>query len=147
MPNQWLGKIVHRSDIGDLPMTLRLLVSVLAIAMPLTAVAKNSLLLDCAVTRANPLFDLAEVPEGAAMVRMERYRFTMPTGGGKGVARTPRADATSAEVIESEAQFQIDFENKRVIIDRMTAEFQVFIRGAQQPLGGGMCNRLGERRF
>ncbi len=128
-------------------MTWRLLLCVLALAMPLTAAAKQPLVLDCAVTRANPIFDLAEIPEGAALVRMERYRFTIPAGGGASVPRTPRANAAPAQVIESETQLQIDFENKRVIIDRMTAEFQVFILGAQQPLGGGTCNRIGERRF
>lgn len=128
-------------------MIRRLLPCVLAIAILMTAAAEQPLVLDCVVTKANPLFDLAEFPEVAFMVRMERYRFTLPPSGGKGVARTPRASAIPAEIIESEAQFQVDFENKRVIIDRMTAEFQVFIRGAQQPLGGGTCNRLGERRF
>ncbi len=109
--------------------------------------AQQALILDCAVTRANPLFNLADFPEGAAFALMEHYRFAIPNGGGAGQATTPRAKNIPVQVLESETHFQANFENKSAVIDRMTAEFQVFFRGAQQPFGSGTCTRLERRKF
>lgn len=115
----------------------------LAVAMLLTAATKQRLVLYCTVTRASPNID----PVVASWVRVERYRFTLPAGGGSGVARTPRARTARVKVIESENEFRVDFENKRVFIDRTTAEFQLFIRGSQLVLGYGTCSPKGERQF
>lgn len=117
------------------------------LASPLLSAAQQAIILDCPVTKVSPISDLADFPEGAAVVRTERYRFSIPIGGGAGLVSTPRANGISAQIIESETQFQIDFENKRVIVDRMTAEFQVSMQGAKQPLGGGICTRIEQRKF
>jgi hypothetical protein len=116
------------------------------LASSLASGAQLTIILDCPVTKVSPIFDLADVPLGAAVVRMERYRFSIPIGGGTGFAATPRANSISTQVVESETQFQIDFENKRVIIDRMTAEFQVSVQGGQ-PFGGGICTRIEKKKF
>lgn len=125
----------------------RFLFIALGIALPAVATGQQFLTLDCPVTRASPLFDLADFPAGAAAIRMERYRFAIPLGGGAGLATTPRASGVAAQTAESSTHFVVDFENKRVVIDRMTAEFQVSILGAQQPLGGGTCMKLEQRKF
>jgi len=111
------------------------------------AAAQQTIILDCTVTKVSPLFDLAEFPEGAAVVRMERYRFSITDGGSTGLVSTPRANGIPTQVLESETYFKITFENKHVSIDRMTAEFQVSIQGAKQPLGGGTCTRIEKRKF
>lgn len=117
------------------------------LVLPLSSIAQQTITLDCPVTKVSPIFDLADFSAGAAMVRMERYRFTVPTGEGSGSASTPRANSIPTQIVKSETLFQIDFENKRVIIDRMTAEFQVSMQGAEQPFGGGTCTRLEQRKF
>ena len=122
------------------------LILLMALA-PITVLAAEALLLDCSITRPSPLLDLANQAQLAALVRLEKYRFVIPAGGGTGLATTPRAEATAAQIIEAPTQFQIDFENKRVVIDRMTAEFQLSFQGAEKPIGSGMCTRIEQRRF
>lgn len=117
------------------------------LAVPLSSIAQQAIILDCPVTRVSPIFELADFPAGAAVVRMERYRFAIPTGRDAGLASTPRASNVPAQIVQSETRFQVDFENKRVIIDRMTAEFQVSVQGAEQPFGGGTCTRIEQRKF
>lgn len=81
------------------------------------------------------------------MVRMERYRFAIPLGGGSGLASTIRSNNVSAKVVESNAHFQIDFENKQVVIDRMAADFQLSMQGASISVGSGVCTKLEQREF
>lgn len=61
--------------------------------------------------------------------------------------RNTTSSLAQGEIVKSETLFQIDFENKRVVIDRMTAEFQVSMQGAEQPFGGGTCTRIEQRKF
>ena len=124
-----------------------LLSMVVVAALPTISVAQPVLILDCPVSVVSPIFDLAEFPQGASFVRAERYRFAIPPAGGAGFASTPRASSVPAKIIESSTHFQVEFENKRVVIDRMSAEFQLSIRGASGPLGGGTCTKLEERKF
>lgn len=119
----------------------------LFLAMPVSSIAQQAITLDCPVTQVSPIFDLADFPEGAAIVRMARFRFTVPNTGGTGSVSTPRANDVPAQIIKSETHFRIAFENKQVVIDRMTAEFQVSVQGAEQPIGGGTCVRLEQRKF
>lgn len=130
---------------------LLFLATPLAFAAP--PAAQQATILDCAVTRvdphieAGPLLGLAGMPDLAALIREEHYRFTIPSGGGAGLATTPRENGIPAQVLESKTHFQVDFENKRAIIDRMTAEFQVSFQDEQKPLGRGVCTRLEQRKF
>jgi len=105
------------------------------------------LVLDCPVSKSNPALDIADLPVVAAAVRLERYRFAIPLAGGAGVATTIRASDIPARVLASDTQFQIDFENRRVVIDRMTAEFQVAMSGARISLGGGRFIKQKQRKF
>ncbi|WP_137892324.1 hypothetical protein [Ramlibacter sp. 2FC] len=132
---------------SEAPMYRHALPVFVFLALPLSSTAQQAINLDCPVAKVSPIFDLADFPAGAAMVRMERYRFAIPTGGDSGLASTPRSNSIPTQIVKSETLFQIDFENKRVIIDRMTAEFQVFLQGAEQPFGGGTCTRLEQRKF
>jgi len=120
----------------------------LVVALPSIVNGQQQVLaLDCPVSKANPIFDLADLKEGAIAVLMERYRFVISIGDRAGLATTLRASGIPAQILESNTDFQVDFENKRVVIDRMTAEFHVFILGAQQPLGGGTCTKVDQRKF
>ena len=129
--------------------TLVCLLSVAAAAsLVVPAIAQEQwLVLDCPVSKSNPALDIADLTIVGAVVRLERYRFVIPLVGGVGVATTIRASDIPAQVIASDTQFQIDFENRRVVIDRMTAEFQVAMSGAQMSLGGGSCVKLEQRKF
>jgi hypothetical protein len=131
-------------------MKISILVAALISALPWQSVAigePQALVLDCPVSKASPLFDLADFHEGAALILTERYRFIIQIGERSGFASTPRATNIPAQVAESSSLFQIDFENKRVVIDRMTAEFHVFIQSAQQPFGSGTCSKIEQRKF
>ncbi len=131
------------------PNTLVCLLSVAAASsVGVPALAQEQwLVLDCPVSKSNPALDIADLPVVAAAVRLERYRFAIPLAGGAGVATTIRASDIPARVLASDTQFQIDFENRRVVIDRMTAEFQVAMSGARISLGGGSCVKLEQRKF
>lgn len=111
---------------------------------PLPLWAQETLLLDCTVTKVSPLFQDRGTVE---VLLMERYRFLIIPGSPAAAAATPRSEALPAQVTQSETQYQIDFENKRVVIDRLTAEFQVGVRGAPAFFASGTCKKLGEPKF
>ena len=127
---------------------MRLSVTLACLTIACAASAQEQwLILDCPVSQSDPALDIAGLTEFAGLIRMERFRFAILPGGGAGVATTIRAANLPAKVLESATHFQIDFENKRVVIDRMTAEFQVSLAGAQRPLGAGSCTKLDQRKF
>ncbi|MBW1768015.1 MAG: hypothetical protein JRJ65_13335 [Deltaproteobacteria bacterium] len=78
---------------------------------------------------------------------MEKYRLVIFPGTSEGLATTPRSSNLPAKVVETKESFEVYFENKRIIIDRFTATFQVWMQGAKTYIGSGSCVRLQERQF
>jgi len=115
--------------------------------LPSVLIAEEPLSLDCNVTNVNPVIELTDSPQIAAVVRMEHYRFVITSGQSKGLATTTRTPNLPATVVESEDQFQIYFENRVVVIDRFTTGFKVWLQGAKIHLGSGSCTILDRRRF
>ena len=125
------------------------LISLLVFASEIKA--QDSFVLDCRVTKLNPaLYMLGDSPTDKAILAFletEQYRFTIFPGRKTGLASTRRGYNLPTKVMESETQYQIDFEGKTIFIDRMNGEFKIRGQGAAGFIASGVCNRLGERKF
>jgi hypothetical protein len=129
------------------PLKLCAVLTVAAVSSLVAAAERPVLILDCPVTSASPVFEMADFPAGAAIVRAERYRFTISPEGGSGSAATIRNDNAQADVVASESEFRITFENRLVVIDRVTGEFVLALQGARAPIGSGICTKREDRKF
>ena len=80
--------------LGKRGRTMRFHTLILALVVALPSIVNGQqqvLVLDCPVSKANPIFDFADFREGASVVLMERYRFVISIGDRAGLATTPRA--------------------------------------------------------
>lgn len=116
------------------------------LAAPSTTLAQQ-LVLDCPVSNYNPSYDMLDNQIIIAAIIRERYRFVIPLNGSNGLVTTIRAANIPAQIVSSDSHFQIAFENRRVTIDRLTAEFQVAWVSFKASHGGGICTKLEQKKF
>ena len=142
-----LQKIERKISPLDLARSSITIVVFLLLILPIRLWAEEQIVLDCSVSEANPILDIADLPELAAIVRMEQYQFVIFPGTSEGLATTPRGSNLSTRVSETQRYFEIYFEDKRIVINRFSGKFEVWVQGAEAYMGRGSCIRIRERKF
>jgi hypothetical protein len=134
---------------GHLMIYIFSIILLLALSSPCQA-QEPPLVLDCAITRLSPAYEhiFNSNPELKSMHLMKlRYELTIYPGQTFAKVSTPFGENFTARATESEKYYQIDFENKWILIDRLTGEFQLWKanhpRAGLGLVGYGTCNKIG----